>query len=486
MLGHFTTVKDWDARTKLLHQVNRLHDNYLEYATKIKKDDPKSSELSTAPTRGYLRILSSAGQYQQLFDVFNAMDEEGPLAPDLTVHGAMLRAVCTRSPTSTSTPDAARAENAARAKLVWRQLLKYVERTPSARVDSYHIREMLFALSHGSPSDQIFAFDLVRDYLGLAKPGETPKEPIVQLEAHTFEEVLKLCNNSQKYRLTIHFFQQVSGSLEPTEKSIINWRHVEAVLNAHAALAMMTNDDGEASQALDTLLWVLKQWAVEGRPDRLQPTRDHFNYVLSCCQRSGNWAIAAHTFEVFTGYRAADFADGGADASGEQPHRDLPSGRPAETTMFFLSDLARTAYLSGDLAHMRHCLRIIRFIDPQWYYPHKEHSHHDDRIMMRNFVSLNDRRFYATRMAEDVVAMIDKVVSAVSEQERHTKEEDWSRTRQKAKLVVREARASTDTVTTPFLAMNPLGGERSLAATDSFVEYDMTVRRNASSRSTKR
>ncbi|KAH9938590.1 uncharacterized protein B0H18DRAFT_967898 [Fomitopsis serialis] len=491
MFAAFIAVKDWTLHAKLLQQVGKLHDDYLKYAAHFKVVDPASDELSTAPTRAYLRILGTAGQHQLMFDVFNAMDEEGPMAPDLLVHSAMLQAVCMRHPIGLS-PDAqsaVRKENAAQAKLLWRRLLKFIEKNPPAQVDSYHVREMLYALSHSSPSDHLLAFDIIRDYLGLAKPGESPKPPVVALEGHSFAQVLHLCNSSQKYRLTVHFFHEVlQRPVSSTQGSIITEAHVESVLRAHASLAMMNNDDYEARQALDTLLWLLKEWAIVGRSDQLQPRREHFDVVLSCCYRTGNWALASHTFEVLTGYRVADFADGAPATNDDQlqPHLDIPEGRTRLPDTVFLSHLVRTALTSGDVANMRQCLRMVEIVDPSWFYPHPENRRFDPTANTRQNVA-NNMRFYASRLAEDVVTVIDKVVPKDAERESHTPEEGrWLRMRARAKGLLRVARESDHPVSTPFLAENPLGGERSLAATNSFVDYDMTVRRTAGSRSTKR
>ncbi|KZT71609.1 hypothetical protein DAEQUDRAFT_706989 [Daedalea quercina L-15889] len=490
LFSGFREIDDWHNRTKLLEQVDTLHSNYLDYAARIKETDPRSPELTNAITRAYIYILGRARRYQQVFDVFYAMDKEGPLAADVVLYGEMIRSVSLR--TEVGLPpdalDAFRAEGASHAKLLWRLLLKYVENNPPAQVNSHIVGSMVHALSRGTASDKLFIWDIVRDYLGLFKPGEPQKPAIVPLTPRTFHEVLRFCNSTQKYRLTIHFFHLVlQRSSDHSHSGLVDEGHVEAVLRAHASLAMLGDGDYEARQALDVLSWLLKEWVVSSRPEALQPKPVEFDLVLTCCYRTGTWDVALRTFEILTGYRAADFSDDAADARDERMcprHRETPTGRTNEPDPVFLSHLVRTALNSGDLANMRQCLRIVYCVRPRWSLPREESEPRVNREANTRSNTASNVRFYVPRLAKDVVEMVDKVVSKDDGRtEFEVEASKFKSVRKLAESVVREARASSDKVMTPHLLHDPLGGQRSLAATDSFVEYDLTVRRTLPSRS---
>ena len=368
-LGHIVSIKDWSSYGKLLQQVGQLHANYVEYANAIKKTNPDSPELSTLPTRAYIRILGRAGKYEEMWDVLNFMEETGPLPPDLIAYHLVLEALGQRPlfGLSRDAQMALGAECASQGKLLWRQILRYIENNPSAKLDSYTVSAMLNVLARGTPTDALYAFDIIRDYMGLAKPGETPKPPVVQLETHTFQRILELGIQAQKYRLTVHYFDQVVE----TQPALVEADHVEVVLRAQASLTALSSDDYEAPRALDRLLWLLKERAIAGHPKHLQPKPEHFDLVLSCCHRTASWGVAAHTFEVLTGYRISDFADDQVAARAEQPcpSRNPPTKRIHDPDPVFLSHFVRTALHTGDPAIMRQCLRIVQCVHRRWELP---------------------------------------------------------------------------------------------------------------------
>lgn len=460
----FITIRDWGSYGKLLEQVGQLHSHYLEYANTIKKTNPDSPELSTLPTRAYIRILGRAGKHEEMWDVLNFMEETGPLPPDLITYHLVLEAVGQRQLLGLS-PDARLAlgaESASQGKLLWRQMLKYVENNPSAQLDSYTVSAMLGILARGTPTDVLYAFDIIRDYLGLSKPGETAKPAVVQLESFTFHRILELGIYARKYRLTIHYYDQVVE----TQPALVDNRHVECVLRAHASLAALNSDDYEAPRALDKLLWLLKEWAVAGKPKHLEPKSEHFDSVLCCCHRTASWSVATHTFEALTGYRAADFADDEAAARAQRPcpPRDPPSKRNHNPDYAFLSHFVRTALHTGDPAIMRQCLRIVQCVQPRWELP--EDYRNLDPSANTRFNVHNNARFYFMRMASDVIKLIDVVVPKDVERDRYSEQEGkWMKLRRTAVNLYKEGSSLRKPVT-PFLAEDLLGSRGDLATLD--------------------
>lgn len=455
IMSGLVTIKDWGPYGKLLQQVGQLHSNYLEYANIIKKTDPESSELSTLPTRGYIRILGRAGKHEEMWDVLHFMEETGPLPPDLITYHLVLEALGHRPMLrlSREAQTALGAKCASQGKLIWRQILKYVENNPSAQLDSYTVSAMLNVLARGTPTDALLAADVIRDFMGLAKPGETPKPAIVQLESFTFQRILELGIYARKYRLTVHYFDQVVE----TQPALIDSGHVEVVLRAHASLATLNSDDYEAPRALDKLLWLLKEWAVAGHSKRLEPRPEHFDLVLCCCYRTASWSVATHTFEILTGYRAADFADDAAAARIEQPYppRDPPSKRTHHPDPAFLSHFVRTALHTGDLAIVRQCLRIVQCVHRRWELP-EDFKNLDPEANSR-FNVINNMRFYTMRLASDVITLIDAAVPKDAVRDGYSDEEKrWLRLRKTAVAIFQEG-LHLKRPSTPFLVENLLG-----------------------------
>ena len=464
LFRYLIAIKDWSSYGKLLQQVGQLHSHYLEYANTIKKTNPDSPELSTLPTRGYIRILGRAGKYEEMWDVLNFMEETGPLPPDLMTYHLVLEALGQRTWLGRSRDAQLElgAEAASQGKLLWRQILKYIQNNPSAKLDSYIVSAMLNVLSHGTPSDALYAFDIIRDYLGLAKPGETPKPAVVQLEPFTFHRILELGIHTRKYRLAVHYFDQVLES----QPSLVDNRHIESVLRAHASLAVLNGDDYEAPRALDRLLWLLKEWAVAGQPKHLEPRPEHFDLVLCCCYRTASWSVATHTFELLTGYRVADFADDQAAARFEQPcpPRDTPTKRTHNPDSAFLSHFVRTALYTGDSAIMRQCLRIVQCVHPRWELP--EDVRNSDPEANTRFNVGNNTRFYRMRMASDVIRLVDVVVPKDVERDGYTEQERrWMRIRKTAVALYKEGSQMGKPVI-PFLAEDVLGTRGNLATLD--------------------
>lgn len=464
--GAFQSLGDWSKHTKMLENVHRLHDSYQQYTEHVKAIDPASPELSVAPVTGYIKILTDAGLYQRMFDVLHAMADEGPLAPNQFTFAALFRGLSWRRATSGG-PEAQAAmcaRNASDVKLLWRQMLKIAEKNPQFEFDSHLITPAISALASGSPSDQLFAFDIVRDYLGLTKPGETPQPPRVQLSTHLLGEVLYLCNSSQKYRLGVHFFRQVVD--HPDNRAIITHRHVETVIRLFAGMSMMGSDEASA-QALETLEWLLQEEASARNAGDLRPTITTFSLVLNVCWRNGDWASATRTFELMTGYNPDDFADGSRVKEPEMQKRS--PGRNIKLDTPAMAHIAHTALASQELANMRQCLRIIDHIGA-------ERLLHRPKALVdqsRSSQFMNDLEYYLAKLAKDLMEIVDEVVAKEPEMCSEEERERWKKIKSQAKECRRYARPTR----TPHTEESPLGSQRGLDATASAVDQEFSVRR---------
>ncbi|KAF9820964.1 hypothetical protein IEO21_00941 [Rhodonia placenta] len=394
------------------------------------------------------------------------MADEGPLAPNQFTFAALFRGLSWRRATSGG-PEAQAAmcaRNASDVKLLWRQMLKIAEKNPQFEFDSHLITPAISALTSGSPSDQLFAFDIVRDYLGLTKPGETPQPPRVQLSTHLLGEVLYLCNSSQKYRLGVHFFRQVVD--HPDNRAIITHRHVETVIRLFAGMSMMGSDEASA-QALETLEWLLQEEASARNAVELRPTILTFSLVLNVCWRNGDWASATRTFELMTGYNPDDFADGSRVKEPEMQKRS--PGRNIKLDTPAMAHIAHTALASQELANMRQCLRIIDHIGA-------ERLLHRPKALVDQSKSsqfMNDLEYYLAKLAKDLMEIVDEVVAKEPEMCSEEERERWKKIKSQAKECRRYARPTR----TPHTEESPLGSQRGLDATASAVDQEFSVRR---------
>ncbi|KAH9947243.1 hypothetical protein B0H21DRAFT_344406 [Amylocystis lapponica] len=474
MFGGLCILDDWPLRTKQLDSLNTLFENYKDYVEQLKRHDPSSSDLVVAPVSGYFKILGDTGQWQKMFEVYQDMDSEGPLAPNQFVYTAMFRAIQKRGTSTTGGADSdMRLENARDVKHLWRQMVKRSQKTPSFPVDSHLIVNALVVLGLGSPADQLFAFDIVRDYLGLTKPGEEPHPPQIPHSPHVLTEALHLCNITSKPRLCIHYFQQVRDRpLKQGEKSILTQIHMEHVLRAYAALSAMGSLD-ESHQVLETLEWMLEQDVLGN--SAMRPSLSTYTLVLNACWRGKDWASAARTFELMTGYHADAFRDP-SEGGSEVPMMDQRSqGRNMVPNARAMSFLARTALVSRDQANLRQCLRMIAHLGVDDALSERvrksDRDSSPERLLSKQVPATSrDPEYYVAKLADDLVRLVKEARGGEGDT---GEEKKWLALQAKAKQFLR---AHPLPKRTPVLEERPLGSARGLAATENVVEYALTKR----------
>lgn len=391
MFMGLSRIENWSGHTKQLANAHSLYDSFQRHVNSIKKHDKDNLELSVNPLAAYIKILGATGLHQEVFDVYYAMDSDGSLAPNQFVYTAMFQAL-----SAFSNQD--RLKNAADARLLWTQMQKASQKSPGFQVDAFIVTSAVSALSRGRLADQIFAFQIVRDYFGLTAPDEPPLTGTIPLAPQSFAAILLLCNNSQKHHLCDHFFQQVKKRPEASGgPSILDRAHMEEVLKARLSL----EDSGSARYCLETLEWMLRQEITGHSGPKIRPALSTFNLVLTACWRDGDLWTATRTFDLMTGYHSHDFMDG---AVSDTPRLDKRApGRNLVPTAETLSSLMRTALASHSRANVRQCLRIIDYLGVDQFFSSQQVGKTESNKAAKH------RTFYASKLASAIIEAVTDV-----------------------------------------------------------------------------
>ncbi|KAI0352890.1 hypothetical protein OH77DRAFT_1591751 [Trametes cingulata] len=465
LMSVFVKVDNWQNRGKLLLCVHKVYDSYTEYMATVKEHNPQSPELNPMPANAYIQILARMGQYQRAFDVYNAFEDEGPLARDRITYTNMFKMIYDRgsAPGDDEQAQKLRERAASDARLVWRHVMKRVERGDEHIVDNLLISRLLQALAIGRPADHIVAFDIIRDWVGLVKPSETASPPRVALSPPLLQDILWLCNKAQKYRLCVHFVQQ----LMEKNPAVLDRGHFDHVMTAYGSLSAMGSPT-EPARALQMLEWMLERELTERDGIRIRPGLSTFTLVLVVCWRAKDWESALRTFELMTGFRAADFADGATGVPEMTPRSQSRNIMPDAAA---LSCLVRTALETGDEAAMRQCVRIVRRLGVASILA-SDQPRAEVEGTRAGVRFQKDQTFYAHTSARALVELVDVLVPKKTEGSAPLTPEqrEWVEVRSEARsflIAQREHRPRS----TPQMEEQPLGSAAGLKAMDSDVEW---------------
>jgi hypothetical protein len=394
MFAGLSRIEHWSTHPKQLTNARSIYDSFQRHMTAVEKEDSNSPELSVNPLASYIKLLGDAGEYQEIFDVYYAMNTEGLLSPNQFIFTAMFQALSTKNEASSSSNLTINVKNAADARLLWTQMLKASRKSPGFQVDSFIVTSALTTLSRGRPTDQDFAFEIVRDYFGLTVPGDPPSTGILPLAPQSLAAVFKLCNISRKHSLCGHFLQQIKKRPEATGGvSILDRLHVEEVLKARLAMPA----SGSAAYTLDLLEWMLRQEITGKNGPKIRPAITTFNLVLTACWRDADWKSATRTFDLMTGYHSRDFMDG---AILDPPRFDKrATGRNLAPTAETMSSMVRAVYTTRDHANIRQCLRIVDHLGVHRFFARKPETDASNK-------AAKTRAFYVLKFAS---ALVDSV-----------------------------------------------------------------------------
>lgn len=347
MFKGLSQIDDWSNHPKQLANAHALYRYYLEYTQSIKHHDPGNvAQLSLTPLVIYISVLGAAGDVQKMFDVYFAMDQDGPHAPNRFVFTAMLRAIANHQERAGVASD--RDTASSDAKHVWLQIEKTMQKRPDFELDSRLITATIHALVRGRPADQNLALDIIAHHLGLTRPGHPdPFKLSPHLNYWTLDAALQVCLATQKFRLCVHFMHLIMDNLDfdrPGVHSLVARSHVHKLLRAHASLAMFASPH-ESSQAIDALEWCLKNDAIYDIPD-LRPDIRTYHLVLMTCLRTGDWEGAIKSFQLMTGIQTDSFHE----SEGKAPPRvqKRPDGRSFTPNVETMSFIMRTALQTKD------------------------------------------------------------------------------------------------------------------------------------------
>ena len=360
-IGACTLVDSWEKQGKLLQNVHNMYQSYREYVDEVKQHNPSSPEYSAFPAQAYIMILSKAKQWQKMFDVYNSLDDEGPFSPAVSTYTVMLWGLYSRGKENEDPETPGRrspSESAASdARFVWRQLIRRIENGAKLTIDDRLLCSYMSVLTLGRPADHIAAFDALRDYAGLAKPGETAPPSTVKLTPFLLSTTLNLCNVVKKPRLCVHFMKHAMTRYP----DIVQTVHVDHLLSAYGSLAAL-GSLSEAASALQALEWLLEREATTPPKEAhyVRPRLSTYALTLIACWRAKDWASALRVFELMTGYSAADFADKTRVADPQPAKRS--KGRNLVPDAATLSLLARTALAAGGAVPARQCMRIMHTV----------------------------------------------------------------------------------------------------------------------------
>lgn len=349
MFKGLSQIDGWSCRPKQLANAHALYHYYLDYTRSVKHHDPDNvAQLSLAPLVIYISILGAAGDIQKMFDVYFAMDKDGPHAPDRFVFTAMLRAIANHQKRAGVT--SVRDTDASDAKHVWLQIEKTIQKRPDFELDSRLIAATIQALTHGRPADQNLALDIIDHHLGLTRPSHPdPFKLSPHLNYWTLDAALQVCFATQKFRLCVHFMHLLMDNLDFDRRgvrSLVTRSHIHKLLRAHASLAMFASPH-ESSQAIDALEWCLKNDGIYNIPD-LRPDVRTYHLVLMTCFRTGDWEGAIKSFQLMTGIQADSFSE----SEGRAPPRveKQLEGRNLMPTVETMSFIMHTALQTKDNA----------------------------------------------------------------------------------------------------------------------------------------
>ena len=343
----FSQISDWSNHPKQLANAHALYHYYLEHTLSIKHHDPGNiAQLSLSPIVIYISILGAAGDIQKMFDVYFAMDQDGPHAPNRFVFTAMLRAIANHQERAGVMP--VRDTVASDAKHVWLQIEKTIQKRPDFELDSRLIAATIHALTRGRPADQNLALDIIAHHLGLTRPGHPDSFRLSpHLNYWTIDAALQVCLAMQKFRLCVHFMHLIMDNLDfdrPDVRSLVARSHIHKLLRAHASLAMFASPY-ESSQAIDVLEWCLKHDAIYDIPD-LRPDIRTYHLVLMTCLRTGDWDGAIKSFRLMTGIQTDSFNESDGKTSPRVQKR--PEGRTLAPNVATMSFIMRTALQTKD------------------------------------------------------------------------------------------------------------------------------------------
>jgi len=474
LLSGLSRIKNWEEHSVQFKNAQALWQSYLRRVGSLKKFDPKHHEITSNPAAFYISILTSNKDYNAMFDVLNDLDEEGPFAPSEFIYTKIMRGIHYREQLAPGDKESVAYRNASDAKLVWKELTKRAVKNPDL-VSSHVILYFLRAMMKGRPADHLFAFDVVRDYLGLSKPGEEAPPRRIEVTPMTLDTVLQLCLATHKYRLCIHYVQQmIDEAIANNRKAIVDYRHMEKVLRSYAGMTV-AGSIGESDRAVETIEWMHRYRALGWD---VKPRKNAYGWGLMSCWRGGDWANAARIMELMTGCHAEAFVDGSRTPPLQRSDRTRARGLVPDARD--MSCLLRAALASGDVANMRQCLRMATFFgglqsssDTKHMDAYIAHGQPPENTP-KSAISKREELFYSTKVTSSFADVLTRVLEGTDPAADTPEMKRWRGLKERAGRTVQES--TKPGFMTPDSELELFDSTWSLEATERSVNYDLATR----------
>jgi len=475
LLSGLSRIENWEEYKVQFKNAQALWQGYLQRIEQLKKINPKHNEIRSSPAAFYVTILAANKDYNAIFDVLNDLDEEGPFSPTEFTYAKMFQGIAYRTELASGDKENVAYRNASDAKLLWKHLTKRAARNPKL-LSTFTIMYFIKALMKGRPADQLYAFDVIHDYLGLSKPGEQAPPKRVEVVPTVLDAVLLLCLITQKHRLCIHYTQQIiDEAIANGRKAVIDYGHMDKVLRSYAAMTI-AGSVGESDRAVETIEWMHQYnalgWDVKPRPST-------YGWGLMTCWRGGDWASAARITELMTGCHAEDFVDGSKTSSSPRIDRRT-QGQMVVPSARDISCLLRAALASGEVANMRQCLRMVTFFgelrssDGTKYMDVYLIQGRPFEDVPKSVSSKREDLFYSAKIASTLASVLTRVLGGTDPAVDTPEMKTWRGLRARADKTLRESAKSE--VKAPDAEIEPLGSAGGLEATERFVDYDFATR----------
>ncbi|CAE6430389.1 unnamed protein product [Rhizoctonia solani] len=303
-----------------LGRAQQLYKDWISLVMSARTDKAVAAITSVHPAAAYINVLANAKLYQSIWDTFYDLNLEGPLAPNQFVFTNMFVAFAKRAtlPNSTaissdSIPDEAgeatpalsniRLKNAQDARVLWRMVLRSLERQPFP-IDSYLVVAVLRALQHGEQLELDLALKIIDEYLGLRAPDAPALSELnkpLELNSRLLGSALSVCNAANRPDLTRHFLDIMTTPGHP-DRALVNTGAMNILIEAYASL-------GDRHQMIQTIDWMIRESALPGGLE-VAPGNSSWCIALRACLAAQDWdaakTLTKRLASITTGKRRID------------------------------------------------------------------------------------------------------------------------------------------------------------------------------------
>ncbi|KAF8605364.1 hypothetical protein BDV93DRAFT_490711 [Ceratobasidium sp. AG-I] len=277
-------------------RAQKIYSDWTSLVLSAKAGTSKGVDRSH-PAAAYIDALANMGDFQAIWDVFYQLGSEGPLAPNEHVFTSMFLAIAKRNVQDEEGLAKIRARNAEDGKLIWRQVLRAVEKQPFP-IDSHLVTSALRVLRHGGPAEHELAFTIIKDYLGLQAPDPSAlvdiSEPDVPLDTRAVDAALSVCMSADRHDLVHHFLNTLIHSKDPHRSRAVTTSAMKYALISYAAA-------GNTRQALETIDWMLRESGVRDGLD-VKPGNSSWASAFRACIQTKDWSTAKALMQRLFGH----------------------------------------------------------------------------------------------------------------------------------------------------------------------------------------